>query len=48
MIIGECDVVSFYILCCSVIGSVCFVCYVFVNCLVKHSQYVRVCLLCCC
>ena len=29
---GECDVVSFYVLCCSVNGYVCFVCLtVFVN-----------------
>ena len=33
---GECDVVSLYVLCCSVNGSVCFVCWVFVNCLVKQ------------
>ena len=33
---GECDVVSLYVLCCSVNGSVCFVCCVFVNCLVKQ------------
>ena len=26
---GECDVVSFYVLCCSINGSVCFVCCVF-------------------
>ena len=33
---GECDVVSVYVLCCPVNGSVCFVCCVFVNCLVKQ------------
>ena len=33
---GECDVVSLYVLCCFVNGSVCFVCCVFVNCLVKQ------------
>ena len=33
---GECDVLSLYVLCCSVNGSVCFVCCVFVNCLVKQ------------
>ena len=33
---GECDVVSLYVLCYSVNGSVCFVCCVFVNCLVKQ------------
>ena len=33
---GECDVVSLYVLCCSVNGSVCFVCRMFVNCLVKQ------------
>ena len=33
---GECDVVSLYVLCCSVNGSVCFVCCMFVNCLVKQ------------
>ena len=26
---GECDVISLYVLCCSVNGSVCFVCCVF-------------------
>ena len=26
---GECDVVSLYVLCCSVNGSVCFVCCMF-------------------
>ena len=30
-------VISLYFLCCSVNGSVCFVCFVFVNCLVKQS-----------
>ena len=30
---SECDVVSLYVLCFSVNGSVCFVCCVFVNCL---------------
>ena len=32
---GECNVVSLYVLCCPVNGSVCFVCCVFVICLVK-------------
>ena len=32
---GECNVVSLYVLCCPVNGSVCFACCVFVNCLVK-------------
>ena len=31
---GECDVISLYFMCCSVKGSVCFVCCGFVNCLV--------------
>ena len=33
---GECNVVSFYVLCSPVNGSVCFVCCVFVNCLLKQ------------
>ena len=33
---SECDVVSLYAVCCSVNVSVCFVCCVFVNCLVKQ------------
>ena len=33
---GECNVVSLYVLCCPVNGSFCFVCCVFVNCLVKQ------------
>ena len=34
---SECDLVSLYVLCCSVNGSVYFVCLtVFVNCLVKQ------------
>ena len=33
---GECDVVSLYVLCLSVNGSVRFMCCVFVNCLVKQ------------
>ena len=33
---GECNVISLYVLCCPVNGSVCFVCCVFVNCLVKQ------------
>ena len=33
---GECDVVSVYVLCYSVNGSDCFVCCVFMNCLVKQ------------
>ena len=31
---SECGVVFLYVLCCSVNGSVCIVCCVFVNCLV--------------
>ena len=38
----ECNVVSLYVLCCPVDGSVCFVCCMFVNC---FTQYVWVCLL---
>ena len=33
---SECGVVSLYVVCCSVNVSVCFVCCVFVNCLVKQ------------
>ena len=33
---SECDVVSMYVVCCSVNVSVCFVCCVFVNRLVKQ------------
>ena len=33
---GECNVVSLYVLCYPVNGSVCFVCCVFENCLVKQ------------
>ena len=33
---GECIVISLYFLCCSVNGSVCLVCCVFVNCLGKQ------------
>ena len=33
---GECDVISLYFMCCSINGSVCLVCCVFVNCLVKQ------------
>ena len=33
---SECDVVSLYVVCCSVNVSVCLVCCVFVNCLVKQ------------
>ena len=33
---SECDVVSLCVVCCSVNVSVCFVCCVFVNCLVKQ------------
>ena len=33
---NECDVVSLYGVCCTVNVSVCFVCCVFVNCLVKQ------------
>ena len=32
---GECNVISLYFLCCSVNESVCLVCWVFANCLVK-------------
>ena len=38
---GECDVIYFYFMCCSVNGSVCLVCCVFVNCLLK---YLAICL----
>ena len=33
---GECDVISLYFMFCPVNASVFLVCYVFVNCLVKH------------
>ena len=33
---GDCDVISLYFMCCSVNGSVCLVCCLFVNCLVKQ------------
>ena len=33
---GECNVVSLYVLCCPVNGSVCFLCCVFVNSLMKQ------------
>ena len=33
---SECDVVSLYVLCCTVNGSVCFVCCAFANSLVKQ------------
>ena len=33
---SEWDVVALYVVCCSVNVSVCFVCCVFVNCLVKQ------------
>ena len=33
---GECNVISLYFLCCSVNRSVCLVCCMFVNCLVKQ------------
>ena len=36
LISSECDVVSLYVVCCSVNVYVCFVCYLFVNCLVKQ------------
>ena len=39
---SECDVVSLYVVCCSVNVYVCFVCCVFVNCLVNNSQCVWV------
>ena len=32
------NVASLYVLCCPVNGSVCFVCCVFVNCLVKQAD----------
>ena len=32
----ECDVISLYFMCCSVNGSVCLVCCVFVNCMAKQ------------
>ena len=35
---GECNVISMYFTCCSVNGSVCLVCCVFVNCLVKELE----------
>ena len=37
---GDCDVISLYFMCCSVNGSVCLVCYVYVNCLLNNLQYV--------
>ena len=41
---GECDVISLYFMCCSVNVSVCLVCFVFVNCLVKQfTMYVVEC-----
>ena len=33
--VGECNVISLYFMCCSINGSVCLVCCVFVNCLVE-------------
>ena len=33
---GECDVISLYFMCSSVNGSVCLVCCMFVNCLLKQ------------
>ena len=33
---GNCDIIFLYFMCCSVNGSVCLVCCVFVNCLVKQ------------
>ena len=33
---GECNVLSLYVLCCPVNGSVSFLCCVFVNCLLKE------------
>ena len=36
LIRGDCNVVSLYVFCFPVNGSVCFVCCVFVNCLVKQ------------
>ena len=32
----ECNAISLYFMCCSVNGSVCLLCRVFVNCLVKQ------------
>ena len=32
----KCDLIFLYGVCCSVNGSVCFVCCVFVNCLLKQ------------
>ena len=38
---GECNVISLYFMCFSVIGSVCLVCLtVFVNCLVKQFKII--------
>ena len=33
---GECNVTSLYFMCCSANGSVCLVCCVFLNCLMKQ------------
>ena len=35
---GECDVISLYFMCCQDNGSVCLVCCMFVNCLVKQFE----------
>ena len=44
---GECDVVFLYVSGCSVNESVCFVCCVFVNCLVKQFTIYLGVLFCC-
>ena len=40
---SECNVVSLYVLCCPVNGSVCFVCCVFVNCDTMRKLFGCVC-----
>ena len=42
---GECNVVSLYVLCCPVNGSVCFVCCMFVNCLLKQFVLQLLCII---
>ena len=49
---GECDVVSLYVLCCSVNESVCFVCCVFDSVCelfgeIIHNMFGCVCYFCC-
>ena len=39
MICGECDFISLYFMCCSVNGSVCLVCCVYVNCWKNNSNF---------